>query len=155
MLTDLVRAEAAAVLGHASPRGDRAGACLQGAGLRLADRALNCATGWPPPPASLLPATLVYDHPNPAALARYLWDTESARRRPRDPLVAELDRLESLFSNLTQDGGAREMAGNRLKRLLAKLTDATSQEDGQVVARRIESATDDEIINFIHAELGR
>jgi hypothetical protein len=35
------------------------------------------------------------------------------------------------------------------------LADAASQDDGQAVARKIESATDDEVISFIHAELGR
>ena len=154
VLVDLVRAETAVVLGHAGREAIGKARAFKELGLDsltaldLRNR-LAAATGL------ALPATLVYDHPNPTALARYLWGEEFGEEADQDPLAAELDRLESLVSNLAQESGARDMAGDRLKRLLAKLTDATSQEDGQLVSRRIESATDDEIINFIHSELGR
>jgi acyl transferase domain-containing protein/acyl carrier protein len=154
VLTDLVRAETAAVLGHAGPEAIDPVRAFKELGLDsltaldLRNR-LAAATG------RKLPSTLVYDHPNPAALAEYLWGQEFQGDGAEDPLTAELDKFESLVSKLARDAEAREIAGTRLKRLLAKLADAASQEDGQSVARKIESASDDEILNFIHAELGR
>jgi NAD(P)-dependent dehydrogenase (short-subunit alcohol dehydrogenase family) len=153
-LTDLVLAETAAVLGHAGSAAIDPARAFKELGidsltaLDLRNR-LAAATGRP------LPATLVYDHPNPAAIAALLRRLEFPGQDGADPLAAELDRFESALPALIPGGEAREQVSARLKRLLAKLDDATSQEAGQRVARKIESASDDEIINFIHAELGR
>ncbi|WP_456046644.1 type I polyketide synthase [Streptomyces parvulus] len=97
-LIDLVRAQAASVLGHDGPDGVRADTAFRETGfdsltsVELRNR-LRAATGLQ------LPATLVFDYPNPRALARHL------------------------HTELFPDGGtaAQDVDEDRLRRVLASL----------------------------------
>ncbi|HTJ32667.1 MAG TPA: beta-ketoacyl reductase, partial [Dactylosporangium sp.] len=147
-LLDLVRAETAAVLGHADGRTIEIERGFLDSGfdsltaIELRNR-LNGAT------ALRLPATLVFDYPTPAALAEYLRE----RLAPSGPpLLAELDRLEAGLGAVLGDADARARVAARLQEIVARLDAAAGGDDA--VAERLTDASDDEIFAFIDNELG-
>ena len=142
---EFVSAGAAAVLGHSpgSVRAERAFKDLgfdSLTGVELRNR-LSTATGM------RLPATLVFDHPTPAALADHLLTVllpDEATGQP-DPF-AELDRLEAAMAIADQE--VRSGVTTRLNGLLAKWSGAPE------VVRDLREASRDELFDFIDNELG-
>ncbi|WP_344469812.1 type I polyketide synthase, partial [Kitasatospora kazusensis] len=106
-----------------------------------------------------LPATTLFDYPTPAELAAFLrteFAPTSTAADVADPLAfaLELDRLEVGLPTLFP--AARDGLALRLQGFLTKLTELQQAADhaGAVATVRIDSATDDEIFDFIDNELG-
>jgi acyl carrier protein len=154
VLTGLVRAETAAVLGHSAPEAVAAAKAFSDLGidsltaLELRNR-LSAATGLK------LPATLVFDHPTPKAVAQQLRITISQDGMAGSaPVIAELDKLESMLSMVSTENGESASITARLEALTAKWKETQGQTDGAAVASKLESSTDDEVFDFIGKELG-
>ncbi|MFR0367481.1 type I polyketide synthase, partial [Streptomyces sp. MCC20] len=159
-LTDLVRTQAAAVLGHNTPDRVRTDREFKQFGfdsltaVELRNR-LMAATGL-----RRLPATLVFDYATPGRLAEYLLD-ELCPQGADDTgpsVLTELDRLESVMAAAELDEVNRVGIATRLRQLLDRCSLAAGGQNGAEStseADRIQAATTEEIFALIDDELGR
>ncbi|MEV5150297.1 type I polyketide synthase, partial [Streptomyces sp. NPDC052727] len=158
VVLDLVRGEVAAALGHAGAHQVAAQRAFQDLGfdsltaVDLRNR-LTAATGL------RLPSTLVFDHPNPEALATHLLGRLDLGDAPGGiSALAEIDRLEAalLGADAPDDEETRSAVAARLKELLGRITAAdTPAGDPSDVTGSIEAATADDLFAFIDNQLGR
>ncbi|QNP67941.1 phosphopantetheine-binding protein [Streptomyces genisteinicus] len=158
-LLDLVRAQAAAVLGYDGPDAVAADHAFTKLGfdsltaVELRNR-LTAAT------ALRLPAALVFEHPTPAALAAHLWTSLAVSTDPAGAgtadVLAGLDRLEAAVGRLAAAGADSPEVADRLRALLARVTEGETDAAGvkTAVADRLEDASASDVFDFIDKELG-
>jgi NAD(P)-dependent dehydrogenase (short-subunit alcohol dehydrogenase family)/acyl carrier protein len=148
-LTDLVRAEAAGVLGHEPgaiapdrPFQELGADSLTAMELR---KRLTRATGVK------LPSTVVFDRPTPRRLAEYLrdqWSDGDADLRDVVDITRELTRVDGALALLDGDDRAREDVAERLRALLGRVSGTRRPE---VPA---DPGDDDALFDLIDQELG-
>ncbi|MDN3358997.1 type I polyketide synthase [Actinomadura sp. DC4] len=147
-LLRLVRGHVAAVLDYAAPEEVDVERAFKELGfdsltaVELRNR-LGSATGLS------LPTTLVFDHPKPAAVIRYL-DEELRSAGDTHPVLADLDRLAASLAGTPPDEELRSEVTARLERIIRQWQRADAGEDTD----DLRSATDDELFAALDDELG-
>ncbi|BCJ69234.1 hypothetical protein Prubr_62550 [Polymorphospora rubra] len=154
VLVDLVTRQAATVLGHTdtgqlSPaRAFREVGFDSMTAVELRNR-LRAATGV------TLPASVVFDFPTPLALARHLRGlVVSGGENATAGLLTELEKVDGLFTAGAPDPLTRQKLLVQMQAFIARWGDDRSEPESEPVTQSLHDASDAEIFEFIHRELG-
>jgi acyl transferase domain-containing protein len=155
-LLDLVRREAAGILGYDGPDSVTANGSFSSAGFESLT-AVQFRNRMSERTGLTLPITLVFDYPTPAKLVEYLMGQLAPEGNPGSAALSELDRLETILTTVSTDDPDHPHITGRLKAILARWSDTTDPKTHAPVGvvDRIGSATEDEVLRFIDTELGR
>jgi acyl carrier protein len=150
LVLELVRSEAATVLGHADPTAIEPNRAFKELGFdSLA--AVELRNRLSQALEARLPATSLFDYPSPLVLTRFLLTHASQAGAPGAVADGELERLEALLESAP--GDARMEMLNRLRSLVTRVSldsDTAPEPDGA----DLDSASDDEVIALIDEEFG-
>ncbi|MBB5937000.1 acyl transferase domain-containing protein [Streptomyces zagrosensis] len=161
-LLGLVRGHAATVLGHADTDAVQVDASFKELGfdsftaVELRNR-LAAATGL------RLPAALIFRYPTPDGIAAHLLQRLAPDEPDKagasvsnavGPVLTDLTRLENALTNAILEDSDSGAVMSRLESLLAKLKAERKPANESSAAERLESASADQVLDFIHNELG-
>jgi acyl transferase domain-containing protein/acyl carrier protein len=154
IMLELVRGEVARVLGHASVDGVDPERPFNEFGFDSLT-ALELRNGLSRATDLELAATVVFNYPTCATLAaQLLWLVAEEATAERMPARAEIEKLESAISTASLDDEERAAIQARLEALLAEVRRPTEADERPADAQDLQSATADELIDFIDRELG-
>jgi acyl transferase domain-containing protein/acyl carrier protein len=147
-LVELVRARAAVVLRHDSADAVAPHAAFRELGfdslaaVELRNQ-LGAATGL------TLPATMVFDHPNPADLAAFLHERLGLGEAAGDPVLSSVDALEQAVADLPAHDIERTRIVARLQAIVGALNDKASGGTVTSVEDKLKAASADDVFAFI------